>query len=146
MSGRRKVNEQFVNQRNDPPSSHPTDNVPEVTTEAGSLEMISVSENLDRYIEEILGSLLHNDDVQDLTLSAITDENILDFSERSGEQKATFSALPSEDQSEGRVGGLSYKICCQICFLSVQQPSRATNDLVIPGHSKYYAFTFLDQI
>ena len=110
MSWRRKVNEQFVNQRNDPPSSHPTDNAPEVTTEAGSLEMISVSENLDRYIEEILGSLLHNDDVQDLTLSAITDENILDFSERSGEQSATFSAPPPEDQLEGRVGGLSFKI------------------------------------
>ena len=30
--------------------------------------------------------------------------------------------------------------------MSFQQPSRARNDLVIPGYSKYNAFTFLDPI
>ena len=108
MSGTRKINEQFGNQRNDPPRSGPTDNAqPEDTAGAGNLEIISVSDNLDRYIEEVLGSLLHNDDVEDLTLSAITDENILDFSERCGEQSATFSAPPPENLLEGRLGGFA---------------------------------------
>ena len=85
------LNEQFVHQGQDSENSEPAED----------------SLDLDRYIEEVLGSLLDDD-------YAVTDENIFDdsFTDR--------SVTGSPDQLTGGGGGLSYKIISTLVMSGVR--------------------------